>query len=71
MAEDGEAFLLDGTDLFSVIWLSQRESITVAHPQHPELRHSLSVWSADEVAGQGRFAAGELSAGVWAFFVPE
>lgn len=45
-------------------------SIRVAHPQYPKQRHRLDVYSADGTQPPTVSAAGEVSSGVWGFFVP-
>ncbi len=42
--------------------------VTLPHPAHPHQRHSFWIY---EIGGPPvRFAAGELSNGVWGFYLP-
>lgn len=52
-------------------WVGTGEHITVAHPSYPRQRHSMAVYVLEGAVPPVRFAAGELSNGVWGFFVPE
>lgn len=47
------------------------DRIEVPHPSYPSQRHMLGVWSIDTEHGPVRFAAGELSNGVWCFYEPD
>lgn len=68
---EGGSIDFGGLNPWEVRWESTLRRVTVVHPSYPMQRHSLDVWRA--AAADGRsvdFAAGELSNGVWAFFVP-
>jgi len=45
--------------------------IIVAHPSYPLERHTMFVYELEGPRGPVMFAAGELSNGVWGFYVPE
>jgi len=52
-------------------WVRDGTRIRVAHPSYPEQRHLLDVYRINVDDRTITFAAGELSADVWAFFVPD
>jgi len=70
---EGSAFSIDGIDPWSHAENWRRvppDAIVVPHPSYPHQRHRACVY---EVAVRGktvRFAAAELSNGVWGFYVP-
>ena len=45
-------------------------SLILWHPSYPQQRHSMEVFEIGDPANPIRFATGELSNGVWGFFVP-
>lgn len=62
---------LEGLDPWKLKWKSMGEqSIVVPHPSHPHERHQAWVYEIEEAGKLVRFAAGELSNGVWGFYVP-
>ncbi len=67
---EGDAVAAEGVSLWQPEWVSLGDRIVVAHPtQSRDQRHP--AWTY-QVAADGRvveFAAGELSNGVWGFFV--
>ena len=68
---EGGSIDVAGLNPWDVRWESTLQRITVAHPSYPEQRHSLAIWRAAAPDRRAlTFAAGELSNGVWAFFVP-
>jgi len=70
---EGAALSIGGINpwLHSELWRCvSPASIVVPHPSYPQQRHRASVY---EITLQGksiRFAATELSNGVWGFYVP-
>ncbi len=46
------------------------EPINLQHPAYPNQIHRYDVYEIGEAASLIRFAAGELSNGVWGFYVP-
>jgi len=67
---EGDAVSVDGLDPWSHPWISEGHQITVAHPTFPSQRHQVAAWTINREHRRVLFAAGELSAGAWAFFVP-
>lgn len=45
--------------------------LIVPHPSYPQQRHAMPVYEMGDPKSPVRFAAGELSNGVWGFYVPE
>lgn len=70
MCGDGDAFDLEGLNPWHHEWVSQSERIVVAHPFYPSQRHDVDVWVIHAPDRIVRFAAGEMSNGAWAFFLP-
>ena len=67
---EGNAVHIDGVNPWRVNWTATARRIVVPHPSYPAQRHQLEVY---EITGSDPpvvFAAGELSNGVWGFFVP-
>ena len=68
---EGDRVAIDGVDPWRSSWhASDEPAIVVAHPSWPSQRHHLRVYELHTQARVVRFAAGELSPGVWGFFVP-
>ena len=68
---EGNALSLDDLNPWQHEWHASTEpAIIIAHPSWPAQRHPLRVYELRTPDRTIRFAAGELSAGVWAFFVP-
>jgi len=61
--------VLDGLSVWSLTWREEPgERATLAHPAHPTQPHDFTVFSIDDGARATRFAAAELSNGVWGFY---
>lgn len=59
-----------GLNPWSMDWGTSTGWIVVAHPSYPWQRHSVAVYQPNVGGHVVQFAAGELSNGVWGFFVP-
>jgi hypothetical protein len=60
---------LDGLRIWSLPW--QRESsdrVSLAHPAHPTEQHGFTIYNVHDDKQASRFAAAELSNGVWGFY---
>jgi hypothetical protein len=68
---EGEPVCIDGLDLWKHRWISSGESVEVSHPQYPTQRHRLSIYEIHIDLLTIVFAAGEFSANVWGFYVPD
>lgn len=69
MCAEGDDFDLAGINPWMYEWSPESARIVVAHPYYPAQRHDVYVWSISTPEGSVRFAAGEMSAGAWAFFL--
>ncbi|MFL6163726.1 MAG: hypothetical protein ACJ74U_16090 [Jatrophihabitantaceae bacterium] len=71
MSLEGGSISLRGINPWEYEWTNLNRSIVVPHPSYPNQRHALRVY---RIGGEDRdatvFAAGELSAGVWGFYLP-
>jgi hypothetical protein len=67
---EGSDVTVGGVNPWSYKWQSTGDSIEVPHPSYPSQRHALGIWTIDTDHGPTRFAAGELSNGVWCFYEP-
>ena len=62
---------IGGVEVWKRKWRATREPVLqLPHPAYPEQRHHVAIYAVDGPAGPVRFAAGELSNGVWGFYVP-
>jgi hypothetical protein len=61
--------VLDGLSVWSLEWRAEGdEQVMLAHPAHPTQHHAFDVFNIDDGARATRFAATELSNGVWGFY---
>lgn len=67
---EGFGVTVGGVDPWSYKPQSTGDSIDVAHPSYGSQRHVRGIWGIDTDHGPARFAAGELSNGVWCFYEP-
>jgi len=62
---------IGGFDVWSLPWRSvDLPSLQLAHPAYPEAMHRFSIQEIQDGQNVVRFAASELSNGVWGFYVP-
>lgn len=65
----GERLLIDGLDVWNLPWwIEQTAAITRPHPSYPEQRHQFDIFVVKAGGRRARFAAAELSNGVWGFY---
>jgi hypothetical protein len=69
IGSEGLEVSIGGINPWAYEWQSTGETIEVPHPSYPLQRHMLEVWRT-ETSVPTRFAAGELSNGVWCFYEP-
>ena len=63
---------LDGVSVWDKRWREvTREPLTLPHPAYPQQRHSFWIYEVGDPAHPVRFATGELSNGVWGFYLPD
>lgn len=68
---ENDGFSIDGVDIWSAQWDALGvDSVMLPHPAHPEQTHRFDVYRAKGPVADVLFAAGELSNGVWGFYVP-
>ncbi len=68
---DSQELDLSGVNPWAYKWERVDGSIDVPHPDYQHQRHRLDIWRIATERGSIEFAAGELSNGVWCFYLPE
>ena len=69
---EGDEFRLNGLEVWSMSWRkTNADSIVLPHPAYPQQQHNYSVYEMGDPKAPIRFAASELSNGVWGFYVPK
>lgn len=69
---ENDGFRLKGIDVWNASWREVKtEAVILPHPAHPQQRHSYWLYDIGDFESPVRFAVGELSNGVWGFYVPE
>lgn len=68
-AKDG--LTIAGADIWALRWRRTREPVLqLPHPAYPDQLDYFDIYEVDGPAARVRFAAGEVSNGVWGFYVP-
>jgi hypothetical protein len=67
-AQDG--LTIAGCDIWAGNWREMGEVVQLPHPAHPAQLHRYEVYETGTAPTLTRFAAAELSNGVWGFYVP-
>jgi hypothetical protein len=67
---EGSEVTVAGFNVWAHQWKAIGETIEAPHPSYPSQRHLLEVWTIQSDSGHARFAAGEVSNGVWCFYEP-
>lgn len=66
---EGQEVIISGVNPWSFTWKRSPEPpLELAHPLHQTQRHLMGVFEIQIGSGTLRFAAAEVSAGVWAFY---
>ncbi|MBA3314402.1 MAG: hypothetical protein M3552_08925 [Planctomycetota bacterium] len=68
---EGDRIDVRGVNPWDFKWASQHRTVELPHPSYPHQRHRLNVYEIDANGNQVVFAAGELSANVWGFYIPD
>jgi hypothetical protein len=70
---ENDGLKIGGLDVWKSEWRRVREpkGIELPHPQYPNQIHPYRIYEVGDVGNPVRFAAGELSYGVWGFYVPQ
>ena len=68
----GGEIMVGGLNPWTLEWFSVEEEppLLLPHPWYPDQRHQMYVYEISSGERRVRFAAGELSASVWGFYVP-
>jgi hypothetical protein len=67
---DHDDLVLDGLAIWSLPWREEGAApVMLAHPAHPAQRHAFTIYNVDDGMRATRFAAAELSNGVWGFYL--
>jgi hypothetical protein len=68
---EGDGVKINGVAIWRHEWRRTGEdSLELPHPSHRHQRHSFNIYEVGSIDDPVRFAAGELSNGVWGFYVP-
>ncbi len=68
---EGDDLKIDGLTIWQQDWRrTPLPPVQLAHPAHPDQRHRYTIYDVGNEQKPTRFAASELSNGVWGFFVP-
>jgi hypothetical protein len=68
---EGDDLKIGGVGIWDADWRrTGLEAVQLPHPAHQHQRHRFDVYEVGEEKHPIRFAAGELSNGVWGFYVP-
>lgn len=68
---EGDDLSIGGVKIWRETWRpSGRDPVQLPHPAHQHQRHRFDVYEAGSAENPICFAAGELSNGVWGFYVP-
>ena len=65
----GSPVRVRGRDVWGMTWRDTGERVPLPHPSHPTELHLFSVFKAGPWWASVRFAAAELSADLWGFYV--
>ena len=68
---EGDDVTIDGVEVWRHEWRRTGEdAVQLPHPSHRHQRHWFDIYEVGPKDSPVRFAAGELSNGVWGFYVP-
>ncbi|MGA2258841.1 MAG: hypothetical protein ABSG53_29590 [Thermoguttaceae bacterium] len=68
---EGQPIDVAGINPWNFHWVSLKEPpVELPHPSYPNQRHKMWLYEIDNAGKKIVFAAGELSANVWGFYVP-
>ncbi|MBH0206820.1 MAG: hypothetical protein HP498_13595 [Nitrospira sp.] len=69
---EGQAFELNGLNVWNYEWTEITDDpVDLPHPSYAHQLHRMHVYEIRDGNRRAVFAAGELSANVWGFYVPE
>jgi len=68
---EGDDLKIGGIQIWQEPWRHTGEgALQLPHPSYQHQRHRFDIYEIGPEASPVRFAAGELSNGVWGFYVP-
>ena len=67
---EGDGLKLGGLKIWGTKWRGTGAGALLPHPAHKSEQHSFHVYEIGPVEDPIRFAACELSNGVWGFYLP-
>ena len=67
---EGDDVQIGGIKLWQHNWRRTSEAVQLSHPSYPQQRRRFSIYETGAQSSPVRFAAGELSNGVWGFYTP-
>jgi hypothetical protein len=68
---EGDQLEIGGVKVWKEKWRSlDLKPISLPHPAYPNQRHRFYVYEVGDPQAPVRFASGELSNGVWGFYIP-
>lgn len=71
VVSEGEPIQIGGLEIWKYRWARNSDDpVELPHPVHPHQRHRMFVYEVCDGGKKVVFAAGELSANVWGFYVP-
>jgi hypothetical protein len=69
---EGDELTIDGLKVWSHKWRATgKPHLELPHPSYPNQIHQYVIYEIGDAEHPVRFAAGELSNGVWGFYVPD
>jgi hypothetical protein len=68
---EGDGFKIDTLEIWRHEWrLTGAPHLTLPHPAYPDQIHRYAIYEIENAGVALRFAASELSNGVWGFYIP-
>ena len=68
---EGESISIGGINPWNHKWKETgQEQIQLPHPSYSDQMHTMRIYEIESTGRAIQFAAGELSANVWGFYVP-
>lgn len=68
---EGQRINVAGINPWDFAWVSlKRPPVELPHPAYPNQCHKMWLYEVDNAGKKIVFAAGELSANVWGFYIP-
>ena len=68
---EDDGLTLGGVKVWQHVWRHTGErTLQLPHPDYPQQRHSFDIVEIGSLECPVRFAAGEISNGVWGFYIP-